>query len=159
MAKKKTATSKKGSQSAGSGVVSGNSGDSSENGGQDVDGINFETALAEVEQIVAELESGDLGLTESLGQYEVGVKRLKQCHRILAAAEQKVSVLAGFDSEGNPVTEPIAELEVRGGGGRTKASAGRQSAAKTQKKSTSGVPDALSQSGDGETVDDSPGLF
>ena len=45
-------------------------------GGDDVD---FEAALAEVERIVNQLESGELDLTASLEQYEMGVKYLKSC--------------------------------------------------------------------------------
>lgn len=79
---------------------------------------DFESALAEVEQIVAALESGQLGLSESLEQYEQGIKRLKRCHALLAAAEQRVSLLAGFDADGNPLTEPMEPSDFRTGAGR-----------------------------------------
>jgi exodeoxyribonuclease VII small subunit len=76
--------------------------------------------LAAVERIVARLESGELGLTESLEQYEQGIQQLKHCHALLAAAEQKVSLLSGFDADGNPITAPLDELQPRSGSGRTK---------------------------------------
>jgi exodeoxyribonuclease VII small subunit len=69
--------------------------------------LDFEQSLSEVEQIVARLEGGQLGLTESLQQYEQGIRQLKICHELLDAAEQRVNVLAGFDAEGNPVLEPL----------------------------------------------------
>ena len=80
---------------------------------------DFETSLAEVERIVANLESGELGLSESLQQYESGIKQLKRCNKLLDAAEQRVSQLAGFDADGNPVTEPFDQSSKRTGAGRT----------------------------------------
>ena len=63
----------------------------------DEEKVDFEVSLSEVEQILARLESGELGLTESLEQYETGIKQLKRCHALLDAAEQRVSLLSGFD--------------------------------------------------------------
>jgi exodeoxyribonuclease VII small subunit len=70
---------------------------------------SFEQALARLEEIVARLEEGQAGLSESLAQYEEGVKLLRQCHQLLEQAERKIEVLAGFDAEGNPVTEPLLD--------------------------------------------------
>lgn len=66
--------------------------------------LNFEKSLAELEEIVADLEDGQLGLSESLARYEVGVKRLKQCYEALQKAERKIELLAGVDADGNPIT-------------------------------------------------------
>lgn len=71
------------------------------------DKISFEDVLAELEEIVAELEEGQLGLDESLTQYERGVKFLKQCHRSLEEAEQKIQRLSGIDAEGRAITAPF----------------------------------------------------
>ena len=49
----------------------------------------FEESLAELESIVADLEGGDLGLSDALARYEEGVRRLKQCHAQLQAAERR----------------------------------------------------------------------
>lgn len=70
--------------------------------------------MAEIEKIVFSLESGELGLAESLEEFERAVNRLKQCHGLLEAAEQQVSVLSGFDADGNPVLESMDELENEG---------------------------------------------
>lgn len=75
------------------------------------DGVSFEQALAKLEQIVARLEEGQTGLSESLAAYEEGVKLLRQCHELLGDAERKIEVLAGFDAQGNPVTEPLSDLD------------------------------------------------
>lgn len=103
-----------------------------EDGGE----FDFESSLAEVEEIVAKLESGELGLTESLEQYETGIKQLKRCHALLDAAEQRVSLLSGFDAEGNPIAPPMAA------------------------KAAEGVDDTLSRDRRSPNgVDDLPGLF
>ncbi len=76
--------------------------------------LNFEQTLAEVESIVGRLESGNLGLSESLEQYEAGIRQLKHCHQLLDGAEQRVSLLAGFDADGNPIHESMSPEESRG---------------------------------------------
>lgn len=69
--------------------------------------IDFETSLVEIEQIVRDLEGGNLTLNDSLKQYEHAVGKMRQCYRLLEVAERKISVLAGFDADGNAVTKPI----------------------------------------------------
>lgn len=71
--------------------------------------IDFETSLGEIEKIVRALESGELTLDSSLQQYETAVAKMRQCYQLLEVAERKISVLAGFDADGNPVTEPMQE--------------------------------------------------
>jgi exodeoxyribonuclease VII small subunit len=68
--------------------------------------VNFEDCLEKVEQAVQNLEGGELGLSESLTEYESGVKHLKQCYQLLEGAERKIELLAGVDDEGRPLTEP-----------------------------------------------------
>ena len=67
---------------------------------------SFESALARLGDIVARLESGSLGLSESIDAYERGVTILKRLHEELAAVEKRVSVLVRIDEEGRPVLEP-----------------------------------------------------
>ncbi len=55
------------------------------------------------------LESGSLGLDQSLKEYELGVRRLRQCHQRLESFERKIELLTGFDAQGNAVTEPFEE--------------------------------------------------
>ena len=68
---------------------------------------NFESSLAELQQIVAQLEGGALGLDASLVEFERGVKLLRTCYGILEHAEQKIELLVGFNEQGAPVTEPF----------------------------------------------------
>lgn len=53
----------------------------------------FEAALAELETIAQGMESGKLGLEESLAAYQRGIVLLEHCRSALAAAEQKIQVL------------------------------------------------------------------
>lgn len=68
---------------------------------------SFEESLGEVERIVVELESGELGLSDALARYEEGVEHLKSCQAQLDRAERKIELLSGVDVEGNPITEPF----------------------------------------------------
>lgn len=54
---------------------------------------NFEEALESLEQIVSELESGNLGLDDSLNKFEEGLKSYQQCKELLESAEKKISIL------------------------------------------------------------------
>lgn len=54
---------------------------------------DFESALAELEKIVAQMESGKLGLEDSLTAYERGATLLKYCREAISRAEEQVQVL------------------------------------------------------------------
>lgn len=68
---------------------------------------SFEAALCQLEQIVHQLEDGEVGLAEALTHYEQGVKLLKECYGLLQRAERRIELLSGVDADGNPVTEPF----------------------------------------------------
>ena len=53
----------------------------------------FEAALAELEQVVADMESGKLPLEESLAAYQRGAELLQQCRSRLDEAQQQVRIL------------------------------------------------------------------
>lgn len=53
----------------------------------------FEAKLARLEEIVKGMESGQLGLEDSLKLFEEGVKISRDCQSELDAAEQKVEML------------------------------------------------------------------
>ncbi|NOZ40213.1 MAG: exodeoxyribonuclease VII small subunit [Planctomycetes bacterium] len=67
----------------------------------------FEESLAELETIVAKLEGGQLGLAESLEEYELGVKHLKSCYQQLSTAERRIELVSQVDASGEPQTEPF----------------------------------------------------
>jgi exodeoxyribonuclease VII small subunit len=56
---------------------------------------NFEAALAELESIVARMESGELPLEESLAAYRRGAELLQYCHNALENVQQQVRILEG----------------------------------------------------------------
>lgn len=68
---------------------------------------SFEQALARLGDIVSSLESGTLGLSESIDGYERGVAILRRLHEELGRAEERVSVLVKIDEEGRPVLAPL----------------------------------------------------
>lgn len=61
----------------------------------DLSELSFGEALAELEGMVAALESGQLELEDSLTRYERGVALLRVLQTRLADAQQKVSMLIG----------------------------------------------------------------
>ena len=54
---------------------------------------DFESALAELEQLVQQLEAGDLPLEKSLVLFERGVELSRYCHSQLEAAERRLEIL------------------------------------------------------------------
>ena len=57
----------------------------------------FEKSITDLEQIVSQLEKGELSLEESLKKYEKGIQLAKVCEKALAEAEQKVETLSKND--------------------------------------------------------------
>ncbi|MCE5203118.1 MAG: exodeoxyribonuclease VII small subunit [Coriobacteriales bacterium] len=57
--------------------------------------VSFGEAIAELEEIVKVLESGNLELEESIEKYERGVALLRACQAKLADAQQRVTMLVG----------------------------------------------------------------
>lgn len=55
--------------------------------------VDFEKALADLEQQVQRLESGELSLEAALQAFESGVKLTRDCQLALDQAEQKVQTL------------------------------------------------------------------
>ena len=54
---------------------------------------NFETAIAELEAIVSQMESGNLLLEQSLNSYKRGAELLQFCQKSLGDVEQQVRIL------------------------------------------------------------------
>ncbi|MFS2317352.1 exodeoxyribonuclease VII small subunit [Maricaulis sp. D1M11] len=70
-----------------------------------IDGLSFERALAELEHIVRQLESGDVELEKSIAIYERGAALRAHCEAKLKDAELKVeSIVMGAD--GQPAATP-----------------------------------------------------
>jgi exodeoxyribonuclease VII small subunit len=73
-------------------------------GATKIDAVGFEAAVQQLEQTVAELESGELGLDGALAKYQQGVSLLTRCYSLLDGAERVVAVLNSIDAAGNPET-------------------------------------------------------
>ncbi|PJD96032.1 MAG: exodeoxyribonuclease VII small subunit [Legionella sp.] len=56
--------------------------------------IQFEQSINELENIVKQLEKGELTLEDSLAQFEKGIGLARNCQTILAQAEQKIEQLS-----------------------------------------------------------------
>ncbi len=69
--------------------------------------LSFETAIAELEQIVAQLESGDLELEQSLKLFERGIELTRVSQTKLQEAEQKVQIL--MEKNGQLELQPFSE--------------------------------------------------
>lgn len=54
---------------------------------------NFEEALTKLEQIVAQMEQGDLPLEDSVRLFEEGTRLSAECRKYLEEAEGKVEML------------------------------------------------------------------
>ncbi len=63
----------------------------------------FEAGLEELENIVRQLEKGDLPLEQSLALFESGMRLSAECRRQLENAETRVEVLMRKGSEMTPV--------------------------------------------------------
>lgn len=66
----------------------------------EADAMDFEQALAALEQLVEELESGDQPLEQALASFERGVALTRRCQAALRAAEQKVEILTRDSAAG-----------------------------------------------------------
>ncbi|MFC0220632.1 exodeoxyribonuclease VII small subunit [Pseudochelatococcus lubricantis] len=72
----------------------------------DIDGLPFEKALAELEQIVSRLERGDVPLEESIAIFERGELLKKHCDALLKTAEARIEKISQAGN-GTVATEPL----------------------------------------------------
>jgi exodeoxyribonuclease VII small subunit len=72
----------------------------------------FEQSVAQLEQIVAAIESGQIGLEESLAKYEQGMALVKRCRAILDSAEKRIEQLT--ETKDGIKSEPLDPNEVLG---------------------------------------------
>ena len=68
----------------------------------------FETSLDALEQIVRELERGDLPLEKSLELFEQGIRLSRECQERLNQAERRIEVLMR-DNQGRPIVAAVDE--------------------------------------------------
>lgn len=66
----------------------------------------FEDALRELEQILSEIEGGEVGLEESLVKYERGNFLIQHCRTVLNGAEKQIEILSK-SADGELKSEPM----------------------------------------------------
>jgi exodeoxyribonuclease VII small subunit len=75
-----------------------------------VEEMSFEQAMAELEQVLGQLERGDVALDESIALYERGAALKARCETKLKEAEEKVAAIT-LDADGTPTgTKPVEGL-------------------------------------------------
>ena len=72
---------------------------------------SFEASLEGLEEIVQQLEGGDLPLEKSLELFEQGIKLSRQCQERLSQAERRIEVLLR-DNQGRPVVSAFEDSKV-----------------------------------------------
>lgn len=77
--------------------------------GKSIEALSFEKALAELERLVAQMESGNLSLEQALAAHKRGIELARFCQSRLQAAEQQVKVLEG------EVLKPLSALAAEDG--------------------------------------------
>jgi exodeoxyribonuclease VII small subunit len=68
----------------------------------------FESSLEALEQIVRELERGDLPLEKSLELFEQGIRLSRECQERLSQAERRIEILVR-DNQGRTAVAPFDE--------------------------------------------------
>ena len=64
----------------------------------------FETAMKQLEQIVQDLETGDMPLEKAIKKFEEGIQISKYCSEKLDESEKRITLLMR-DSDGEKVSE------------------------------------------------------
>ena len=59
--------------------------------------VSAEALLGRLDEVVRELEAGDLPLEQSLARFEEGVKLVREGEQLLASVEQRIEILLGDD--------------------------------------------------------------
>ena len=72
----------------------------------EINELKFEEGLKKLEELVTQLDNGDLSLEESISYYEIGIKLKNHCEQLLKTAELKI--LKVSDKE-KIVTEELKE--------------------------------------------------
>jgi exodeoxyribonuclease VII small subunit len=65
-----------------------------------VEALSYEQAIERLEHLIERIESGEIGLEESLKEYETGMALIRRCRSVLAAAETKIAELTADASGG-----------------------------------------------------------
>ncbi|MFW5960192.1 MAG: exodeoxyribonuclease VII small subunit [Chitinivibrionales bacterium] len=81
-----------------------------ENNNENHNKLSYEEALRNLEEIIQEMESGDLDLDESIKKFEKGLGLIRECESHLSRAEGKIKKLLS-DSDTSFSEELLGTLE------------------------------------------------
>ncbi len=70
----------------------------------------FEASLEALEQIVHQLEDGDLPLEKSLELFEEGIRLSRECQERLSQAERRIEILLR-DNQGRTIVRPFSDSD------------------------------------------------
>ncbi len=71
--------------------------------------LGFEEVLGRLKTVVETLETGNLGLEDSLKYYEEGVALARNGHGMLESAEKRVALLVGNEEKPLDAPETVSE--------------------------------------------------
>ncbi|MEK5060116.1 exodeoxyribonuclease VII small subunit [Paenibacillus sp. FSL H7-0326] len=75
--------------------------------------LNFEAAMAELEEVVNQLERGDVPLEQAIELFQRGMKLSQMCNQKLEQVERKIEMIVEEDGEFRK--EPFGGNEDEGG--------------------------------------------
>ena len=67
---------------------------------------NFEDAVDELERILSDIESGELGLEDTLVKYERGNFLIQHCREVLNSAEKQIELISK-GADGSLQSQPL----------------------------------------------------
>lgn len=76
--------------------------------GQEQQGINFEDAMNQLEEIVSQLERGDVPLEQAIELFQKGMQLSQVCSQKLSQVERKIEMIV--ESDGEIVKKPFNPL-------------------------------------------------
>ncbi len=94
--------------------------------------LKFEDAMRRLDEIVRAMETGEIGVEESIAQYEEAMRLAAHCRQILDQAEQRIQKIQ-LDAAGRPQITPFEAAAER---------PGEESAAENGDTGTNGGSDA-----------------
>jgi len=75
-----------------------------------IDTLSFENAMAELETIVKDMETGKAALKDSISSYERGIALKKHCENKLKEAQEKIEQIT-INNNGEVSTKPFVAQE------------------------------------------------
>lgn len=75
---------------------------------------SFEEALDQLESLIERIEGGEVGLEQSIAEYERGMTLIRRCREILERAQQRVEELSRDQLPGGGSSKPARDGKPRG---------------------------------------------